>query len=67
MPNPITAVMIYVPNVTQALVWYQRAFPESVLENVNSHAFQYLNCGGVRLELVQADTKVQSGAAGSIV
>jgi predicted enzyme related to lactoylglutathione lyase len=67
MPTPIAAVMIHVSDVGQALAWYQQAFPMAVRETIKSHSFQFLSCGGIRIEVVQADQKVQSGAAGSVV
>jgi uncharacterized protein len=67
MLSPIAAVMVHVSDVDQALLWYQKGFPESLLETVETPSFQYLNCGGVRIEVVLADSKVQSGAAGSVV
>jgi predicted enzyme related to lactoylglutathione lyase len=67
MPSPIAAVMIHVSNISEALVWYQRAFPSGVVRTVVGYEFQYLDVDGVQLELVPADTKVASGAAGSIV
>lgn len=63
--GPIAAVMVHVPDVPAALEWYARAFPEAVRRQVDG--FTLLDLGGVTLELVPADAKVASGAAGSVV
>ncbi|WP_104992682.1 VOC family protein [Deinococcus sp. NW-56] len=57
--------MIHVPDVPAALDWYARAFPEAERREVNG--FTLLDLGGATLELVPADAKVASGAAGSVV
>jgi uncharacterized protein len=67
MSSPIAAVMIHVSTVGEAYAWYQKAFHQSILEEVESHSYKYLNLAGVRIEIVQADSKVQAGAAGSVV
>jgi predicted enzyme related to lactoylglutathione lyase len=43
------------------------AFPEARVETSQPSGFRYLAIGGLQLELVQADEKVPSGAAGSVV
>lgn len=63
--GPIAAVMIHVSDVPAALDWYARAFPDAVRRQVDG--FTLLDLGGVTLELVPADEKVGSGAAGSVV
>jgi uncharacterized protein len=67
--NPITAVMIHVSDVTAALAWYARAFPQAVCKKIAMPAFnfEYLDISGVMLELVPADEKVSSGASGTVV
>jgi mannose-6-phosphate isomerase-like protein (cupin superfamily)/predicted enzyme related to lactoylglutathione lyase len=65
--DPIAAVMIHVPDVQAALSWYEQAFPSAERKRVESHDFEYLAIGSVMLELVPADAKVASGAAGSVV
>ena len=57
--------MIHVPDVPAAQDWYGRAFPEAVRREVDG--FTLLDLGGLTLELVPADAKVASGAAGSVV
>ena len=63
------AVMIHVNDVTAALVWYARAFPQAVRKSLvmPTFEFEYLDVDGVMLELVAADEKVSSGASGSVV
>ena len=69
LDNPITAVMIHVRDVTAALRWYARAFPQAVRERLvmPTFEFEYLDVDGVMLELVPADEKVSAGASGSVV
>ena len=66
-PFPIAAVMIHVADIAGGLNWYARAFPDAVRRPFPNSSFEYLDCGGVMLELVPADAKVQSGAAGTVV
>ena len=64
---PIAAVMIHVGDVQAALDWYARAFAGATCHTFAGSTDEYLLHGGVMLELVPADAKVQSGAAGSVV
>jgi predicted enzyme related to lactoylglutathione lyase len=60
--------MVHVPDVPAAFAWYQRAFPHAVPRKIHSPiAFEYLDIDGVMLEIVPADEKVASGAAGTLV
>ena len=61
--------MIHVSDVTAALVWYARAFPQAVRKKLAMPTFEfvYLDVDGVMLELVAADEKISSGASGSVV
>ena len=63
----IAAVMIHVGNVSDALAWYERAFPSAVRSRVEAPHFEFLVVGNVRLEFVPSDNKVSSGTAGSVV
>jgi len=63
----IAAVLIHVSDVAAGLAWYQRAFPNAVHKRVEARNFEYLSIGRLNLELVRADEKVASGAAGSVV
>lgn len=68
-PSPIAAVLIHVPKADwrAALAWYQSAFPRAKRVRIEAQDFECLELDGVRLELVYADEKVASGAAGSVV
>jgi predicted enzyme related to lactoylglutathione lyase len=61
--------MIHVSDVTAALTWYARAFPQATRKKLAmpTFEFEYLDVDGVMLELVPADEKVSSGASGSVV
>ena len=63
----VCAVMVHVPDTAAALAWYRRAFPEAKVARIEEDDFEYLQVGQVCIELVNADEKVGSGAAGSVV
>ena len=63
----IAAVMIHVADPAEALNWYEQAFAGAARCLLPDTDFEYLDYGGVMLELVPADAKVASGAAGSVV
>lgn len=65
--QPIASVLIHVGDVEAALHWYQQAFPHAVACRLEAFDFNYLKIGTVDLEIVPADEKVASGAAGSVV
>ena len=67
--QPIAAVMIHVDDVTPALAWYARAFPQAARRKIKLPTFEFecLELNGVQIEIVPADEKVASGAAGSVV
>ena len=65
--NPISAVLVYVPDPKEGLKWYQEAFPDAKSVKLPEFDFEYLDVEGVNLEIVKADVKVASGAAGSVV
>lgn len=67
MSGAISAVLIHVSDVDAAIEWYRKAFPHAVLKHLEAFDFSYLQIGDVDLEIVPADEKVSSGAAGSIV
>lgn len=58
------ANLIHVENVKAAINWYKRAFPGSVLRELDG--FEFLDINGFALELVLADEKVSSGKSGSV-
>jgi hypothetical protein len=64
---PISSVLIHVDNPQAGLIWYQKAFPEAKKCLITEFDFMYLDYMGVMLEIVPADNKVSSGAAGSVV
>ena len=63
----IGAVLVHVPDPTEGLRWYQKAFPDAKSVELPEFDFEYLDVGGVHLEVVKADAKVASGPAGSVV
>lgn len=67
MTSPICSLLIYVPDVQAALEWYEVAFRGSERRHIQAFSLTYLDVGGVRLEIVPADTKVAAGPAGTVV
>jgi predicted enzyme related to lactoylglutathione lyase len=65
--NPVTAILIHVSNPAEGLLWYGKAFPEAVASVSLPSGFEYLRIGDIQLEIVPADEKVSSGAAGTVV
>ncbi len=66
--SDIAAVHVHVPDVVAGLSWYRRAFPQATVARSLPTDFAYLQLGGgTRIELVFADEKVATGAAGSVV
>lgn len=61
--------MIHVNDVTMAVTWYARAFPQAIRKKLAmpTFEFEFLEVNGVMLELVLADEKVSAGASGSVV
>lgn len=59
--------MIHVAEVEAGLNWYQHAFPAAVRRQLPEQDFEYLTLGEINLEIVPADGKVTSGAAGTVV
>ncbi len=62
----IVAVMVHVANVEAGLLWYQQAFPSARRKSIPEPFFEYLDVNGVSIEIVPADEKVSSVAAGSV-
>ena len=67
LPDPICAVLIHVADWRAGLAWYARAFPAATLADPLPDRWTWLDIGGVQLEIVPADEKVASGAAGTVV
>jgi hypothetical protein len=59
--------MIHIDDWRAGLDWYQRAFPEAVCVTEPDHGFVSLVYREVSIEIVPADGKMASGAAGSVV
>ena len=64
---PIISILIHVPNWRAATEWYAAAFPLATRIRHDPDDFGHLDVAGVALEIVNADDKVASGAAGSVV
>ena len=64
---PIISVLIHVPDWRTATVWYASAFPSAKRIHHEPDDFGHLDVEGVALEIVNADSKVACGAAGSVV
>lgn len=67
MTRPIAAVLIHVGDPERGLDWYEQAFVGAVRRVLPDTDFEYLDYAGVMLEVVLADAKVGSGAAGSVI
>ena len=67
MQIAIAAVMVHVTEVKAGIAWYEQAFPAARREIAGDGAFERLVIGEAFIEIVPADSKVSSGAAGSVV
>ena len=67
MQSAIVAVMVHVAEVQAGIAWYERAFLTARRECVGEPPFERLAVGEAHIEIVPADEKVASGAAGSVV
>ena len=67
LTGSVAAVMVHVPSVSEGLAWYERAFPSAKRAFVSNPDFEFLSLGDIRIEVVAADDKVATGAAGSVV
>jgi len=67
LSSPVAAVMVHVSDMEAGLAWYQQAFPSGVRTYAGANEFEFLSIGSTQLEVVLADEKVASGAAGSVV
>lgn len=63
----VSAVLVHVADMDEGIAWYQKAFPGAVRTVSQPSGFEFLQVGQTQLELVLADDKVASGAAGSVV
>ncbi len=62
-----SALLVYVDDCEAGLRWYQRAFPEAKRVELPEFDFTLLKIGEFALEVVQADSKVTSGRAGTVL
>ena len=62
-----TTVMIHAPDWREGLDWYQGIFPESIRHKEADGEFEFISVGEIAIEVVQADSKVPSGCAGTVV
>jgi predicted enzyme related to lactoylglutathione lyase len=65
--SPVVSVLIHVADVPAGLAWYQLAFPSAIHHHLTEFNLEFLDIGGVQVEIVPADEKVPSGACGSVV
>lgn len=65
--TPIISILIHVPDWRTATNWYAKAFPGASRIYHVPDDFGHLDVDGVAIEIVNADNKVASGAAGSVV
>ncbi|MEZ9525142.1 VOC family protein [Enterovibrio norvegicus] len=61
------AILIHVPNISEGLKWYQKAFPEAACVYYSESDFTALEINDISLEIVQADEKVSAGKKGTVV
>jgi predicted enzyme related to lactoylglutathione lyase len=67
LASPICAVLIHVADWREGLAWYSRAFPGARSIGPLADGWACLEVDGVQVEIVPADQKVASGAAGTVV
>jgi predicted enzyme related to lactoylglutathione lyase len=65
--QPIVAVLVHVSDVQAGLDWYQLAFSTAIRSYIAEPNFEFLEIGGIQLEIVPSDEKVSAGACGSVV
>lgn len=63
----ILSILLHVGDWRAATDWYQRAFPEAKRVLPSTEDYGHLDMGGLVLEIVNADEKVASDAAGTVV
>ena len=67
MQGAIAAVLVHVADPRAGIAWYERAFPAARRQSVGQPPFERLAIGDVFIDIVPADSKVSSGASGSVV
>lgn len=63
----VAAILVYVPDIEQALAWYEQAFPLARRKKSTSDGLEFLRLGALQIEIVPADDKVSSGPSGTVV
>jgi hypothetical protein len=63
----VAGVMVHVSDVQAGIAWYSQAFPQAKRYFAPGTDFEVRSLCGVQIEVVAADTKVSSGAAGTVV
>ena len=61
------AILIHAPDVKLGLEWYKSAFPRAEADYLADSDFTVLNIDGFSIEIVQADSKVDSGKCGTVL
>ncbi len=64
--GPIAAVMVHVPDWREGFDWYLKAFSTARIIEVPELKWSYLEVDGVGIEVVNADSKVGVGTAGTV-
>jgi len=70
MDSPLTApvaVLVPVPDPSEGLLWYQRAFPTAVVESLPDSDFKVLSINHFQIEVVPSDAKLPTGMAGTVL
>jgi predicted enzyme related to lactoylglutathione lyase len=65
--NPIVSVLLHVADWRAATEWYATVFDQAIRITPDPDDYGHIDIGGVALEIVEADEKVGSGAAGTVV
>ena len=65
--QPIAAVMVHVADWRAGLEWYAKAFPTARVGMTDGATWGSIVVDGIQIELVPADEKVATGAAGTVV
>ncbi|MGE8154908.1 VOC family protein [Pseudomonas vancouverensis] len=65
--SPIVSVLLHVADWRTATDWYAQVFPSAIRVLPDTDDYGHLDIGGVALEIVNADDKVGSGPAGTVV
>lgn len=61
------SLLIPVPNISEGLTWYQKAFPMAEAIYLAEFNFTLLKIGDFQIEIVQADEKVHASNHGVVL